>query len=166
MEGTTLKNGKILLLWNKYLAKLNTPKGRIFVRLFTFLAGVFAFTQFWSYSKTSLPYISKNASNTNLGILVHALQNNWKIGLQVSIMMSCLSLAIIGFVASISNLLFKPLYLKLVVFSYLGVLPIVFIFTIVLVSTKPSDTTLIFSILSAIGASIAFCFTVFKSLKE
>ncbi|MBM2657574.1 hypothetical protein [Staphylococcus pseudoxylosus] len=161
-----MKINNVKSYWDKILSVINKPLTIIISRIICFIVAVVLFFQFLNYGKLTLLNINKEASHTNLGILVNALQNNWLIGAQVSFTIVILSVAVISFLGSITKLLAKPLYLKLLFFCYVGVPVIVFIFTIVLLSTKPSDTTIIFSVLSAIGASIAFCFTVYMSLKR
>lgn len=161
-----MKINDVKSYWNKILSVINKPLTIVISRIICFTLAVFLFYNFLKYGKLTLLNINKEASNTNLGILVNALQNNWLIGAQVSFTLVLLSVSVVSFFGSITKLLAKPLYLKLLLFSYIGVSTIVFIFTMVLVSTKPSDTTLIFSILSAIGASMAFCFTIYKSLRK
>lgn len=161
-----MKINDIKSYWDKALSVMDRPSAIIIARIICFTVAVILFFQFLNFGKLTLLNVNKEASNTNLGILVNALQNNWQIGAQVSFTVVILSVAVVSFLGSVTKLLAKPLYLKLLFFSYAGVPFIVFIFTIVLVSTKPSDTTLIFSILSALGASMVFCFTVYKSLKK
>ncbi|MEJ7218766.1 hypothetical protein [Staphylococcus gallinarum] len=161
-----MKINNVKSYWNKILSVINKPITVVIYRIICFTVAVYLFYNFLKYGKLTLLNINKEASNTNLGILVNALQNNWLIGVQVSFTLVLLSVAVISFLGSITKLLAKPLYLKLLFFCYVGVPIIVFIFTMVLLSTKPSDTTIIFSVLSAIGASIAFCFTVYMSLKK
>ncbi|MEB6060829.1 hypothetical protein MXL22_06935 [Staphylococcus pseudoxylosus] len=161
-----MKINNVKSYWNKILSVINKPITVVISRIICFTVAVYLFYNFLKYGKLTLLNINKEASNTNLGILVNALQNNWLIGVQVSFTLVLLSVAVISFLGSITKLLAKPLYLKLLFFCYVGVPIIVFIFTMVLLSTKPSDTTIIFSVLSAIGASIAFCFTVYMSLKK
>ncbi|WP_427706231.1 hypothetical protein AAA453_14890 [Staphylococcus sp. Mo2-6] len=161
-----MKINNVKSYWNKILSVVNKPLTVVISRIICFTVAVCIFYNFFKYAKLTILNINKEASNTNLGIIVTALQNNWLIGVQVSFTLVLLSLAVIFFWGSVTKLLTKPLFLKLLFFCYVGVPIIVFIFTIVLLSTKPSDTTIIFSILSAIGASIAFCFTVYMSLKK
>lgn len=150
----------------KFWDFLTTPLGFIVFRIIILLLTVSTFISLLVIIKETFPYINESSKNTNLGVLISSLQNNWKAGALVSFIMCGISLVIIGITATLTNLISNPLWIKLIAFSYFGVMPIVFIFTMVLISTKPSDNTLIFSILSAIGASTAFCFTVYMSLKK
>ncbi|MDW4093853.1 hypothetical protein QI297_03010 [Staphylococcus saprophyticus] len=150
----------------KFVSKARTAKGILAFRIAIFLFSIFTFSLIFRDVSNNFSYLIEESSNTNLGVLLNALKDNWKLGLYVAFLVSGFSATILGLIASLTQLMFKKLWVKLILFSYFGVIPIVFIFTMVLLSTKPSDTTIIFSVLSAIGASIAFCFTVYMSLKR
>lgn len=155
----------MLKLKDNILNFLITPKGKIIARFITFLVAVFSFWSTISFFNTFKPYLYKNMKNSNLEILIEAIQSHWKIGYGTSITVAFFIISTITLIASFTNIIFKPIYVKLILVCYLGIIPIIFIFSLVLAATEPSDTTLIFSILSAIGASIAFCITVFKNHK-
>lgn len=157
---------KIKSIFISLLSKLKPFKSTLILRAIVFLNAIIVISALISLIKNSYPLLQEKTANTNLGILLNALQNNSLISLLVAFIIVGFIFSIIALLCSFTNLIHNKIIIKLYFICFVGVLPITFLFTLVLMSTKPSDTTLIFSILSAIGASITFCFTMYNSLKK
>ena len=69
----------MLKLKDNILNFLVTPKGKIIARFITFLVAVFSFWSTISFFNTFKPYLYKNMKNSNLEILIEAIQSHWKI---------------------------------------------------------------------------------------
>lgn len=152
-----------------YLKKLNIYMNEnsmlLLARFALFLSGVTGLLSLISVAPTSFQWILKESQNTSLGIIIESLINNWKLCILISFIITNTFICLLAVITSITNIINPSLYLKILFFSYSGVFPIIFVFVLLLSSTKPSDATIIFSTLSAIGASIVFCYSIFKTYR-
>ncbi|MEB7863869.1 hypothetical protein NGC65_00235 [Staphylococcus xylosus] len=109
------------------------------------------------------PWILKTSKGSSLGLIIEGFQNYSEMCIVISFLITyfvfCGWLMISAFLNF--NISSKHLFLSFV--CTLGIFPILFLFTLILASTKPSDLTLIISVLSAIGGCITFCYGVFKN---
>lgn len=111
------------------------------------------------------PNMIEETRGSNLGLLLQSLQKNWLISFIFSFIITYLSFAFWMFFALIFNLNTSKKFFKTSFFCTFGIFTITFIFIFILASTKPSNNTIVFSVLSALGTSISFCYTVFNNNK-
>lgn len=112
------------------------------------------------------PEIINKTEGSNLGILLKSLQKNWYLSFLLSFLITYLCFIIWMFFVLILKFKINKTIFKKAFLSSLGVFLITFIFIFILASTKPSNNTIVFSALSAIGTSISFCYTLFNNSKE
>ena len=94
----------MLKLKDNILNFLITPKGKIIARFITFLVAVFSFWSTISFFNTFKPYLYKNMKNSNLEILIEAIQSHWKIGFGTSITVAFFIISTITLIASFTNI--------------------------------------------------------------
>lgn len=151
---------------NKLIQKLNAKKGHKILRVLLFIGSIIFLIFSISFLNNDYLYIREQSKGSNLDVLFDAIESNWLLSFKISFIVINFSLFIIYFIASLTTMLWSKKFIVCIVLCYLGVFPIVFIFTLILASTKPSETTIVFSVFSCISACIAFCFSVFSSYKK
>lgn len=114
------------------------------------------------FKRQELPKIS----NTNLGVIIHSINENFITALIFSCMPLFATLSAIFLVYTFYKDINNPLFLKILGFSYLGLFPLFLILSLILLATKPSDTTIVFTIFSYIGASILYISTLYSKIKN
>jgi hypothetical protein len=114
---------------------------------------------------TKFPQILMKTEGSNLGLLLKSLQENWFLSFLLSFLVTYLIFIFWMLFILILNFNHTIKILKISLLCSLGVFLITFIFVFILASTNPSNNTIVFSALSAIGASISFCYTVFNNNK-
>ncbi|MFQ3845094.1 hypothetical protein AABD41_14965 [Staphylococcus pseudoxylosus] len=139
---------------------------KLFVRVLMFCSALCAFFSVVflvvTFKNDELPKIN----NSNLGIIIKAVNENFKTSLLFSAIPFFGSLSAIFFVFSFVKDLNNPLFLKMIIFSYIGLFPMFFILSLILLATKPSDTTIVFTIFSYIGASILYISALYSKFKS
>ncbi len=114
------------------------------------------------FKKNELPKIS----NTNLGLLINAIIENFNTALVFSCIPLFASLCTIFLVYTFYKDINNPFLIKMLVFSYIGMFPLFLGLSLILLATKPSDTTIVFTIFSYIGATILYISTLYSKLKK
>lgn len=114
---------------------------------------------------TKFPHILMKTEGSNLGLLLKSLQENWFLSFLLSFLVTYLIFIFWMLFILILNFNHTIKILKISLLCSLGVFLITFIFVFILASTNPSNNTIVFSALSAIGTSISFCYTVFNNNK-
>ncbi len=114
------------------------------------------------FKKQELPKID----DTNLGVIIHSINENFITALIFSFIPLFATLSAILFVYTFYKDLNNPLFLKMLIFSYIGLFPMLLVLSLILLTTKPSDTTIVFTIFSYIGASILYISTIYSKIKK
>lgn len=109
------------------------------------------------------PWILKTSKGSSLGLIIEGFQNYSEICFAISFLITFFIFSGWLMISALLNIIISSKHLFLSFVCTLGIFPILFIFTLILASTKPSDLTLIISVLSAIGGCISFCYGVFKN---
>lgn len=114
------------------------------------------------FKKRELPKII----DTNLGVIINSINENFITALIFSSIPLFASLSAIFLVHALYKDLYNPLFVKTLTVSYVGLFPMLLISSIILLATKPSDTTIVFTIFSYIGASILYISTIYTKTKK
>lgn len=114
------------------------------------------------FKKRELPKII----DTNLGVIINSINENFITALIFSSIPLFASLSAIFLVHALYKDLYNPLFVKMLTVSYVGLFPMLLISSIILLATKPSDTTIVFTIFSYIGASILYISTIYTKTKK
>lgn len=138
----------------------------VFLRLAFLILSICFFilltTSIVTFKKQKLPEIS----NTNLGVIINSVSENFSTALLFSCIPLFASLCTIFLVYTFYKDIENSIFLKMLIFSYVGLFPLLLILSLILLATKPSDTTIVFTIFSYIGASILYISTLYSKLKK
>ncbi|RIM77929.1 hypothetical protein BU121_07665 [Staphylococcus xylosus] len=135
----------------------------ISIRFFSVLCGLFGLLVTLIAFYYIFPWILETSKGSNLGLIIEGFQNYSVICVVISFLITFFIFSGWLIISTLLNLNISSKHLFLSFVCTLGIFPILFIFTLILASTKPSDLTLIVSLLSAIGGCITFCYGVFKN---
>lgn len=111
------------------------------------------------------PKLLDTTKDTNLGLLLQSFKENGVLCFLLSLVITYLFFVFWLLLTLFFKLYANKNYLHITILCTLGILIITFIFLFLLASTKPSNNTIVFSILSAIGTAISFCYTIFINNK-